>query len=46
MNFDIHMVNVSGVTVKYLKIAGSTSKSGPYKWVRYVNQSSSYIRRT
>lgn len=43
MNFDIHMFNVSGVTVKYLKIAGSTSKSGPHRWVRYVTQSSSYI---
>jgi len=46
MNFDIHMYNVSGVTVKYLKIAGSTSKSGPHRWVRYVTQSSSYICRT
>lgn len=46
MNFDIHMFNVSGVTVKYLKIAGSTSKSGPHRWVRYVTQSSSYVCRT
>jgi len=46
MNFDIHMFNVSGVTVKYLKIAGSTAKSGPHRWVRYVTQSSSYVCRT
>ena len=46
LNFDIHMFNVSGVTVKYLKISGSSSKSGPHRWVRYVTQSSSYVCRT
>mmetsp|Transcript_2495 Transcript_2495/g.2947 ORF Transcript_2495/g.2947 Transcript_2495/m.2947 type:complete len:162 (-) Transcript_2495:38-523(-) len=46
MNYDIHMFNVSGVTVKYLKIGGSTAKSGPHRWVRYVTQSSSYVART
>ena len=46
MNFDIHMFNVSNVTVKSLKIASLSKKYSPHRWVRYVTQSSSYVCRT
>mmetsp|Transcript_38711 Transcript_38711/g.28581 ORF Transcript_38711/g.28581 Transcript_38711/m.28581 type:complete len:108 (+) Transcript_38711:1013-1336(+) len=45
MNFEIPMYNVSNLQVKYLKIA-QTTKASPYRWVRYVTQSSSYVCRT
>mmetsp|Transcript_4578 Transcript_4578/g.3083 ORF Transcript_4578/g.3083 Transcript_4578/m.3083 type:complete len:208 (+) Transcript_4578:729-1352(+) len=50
INFEIPMYNVSRLAVKYLKIAnpqGFTGKNyNPYRWVRYVTQSSSYVCRT
>ena len=36
MSFDIHMFNVSGVTVKSLKIASLSKNYSPHRWVRYV----------
>lgn len=36
MNFDIHMFNVSGITVKSLKIASMSKNHNPHRWVRYV----------
>ena len=46
MNFEIPMYNVSNLQVKYLKIASTAKNYNPYRWVRYVTQSSSYVCRT
>ena len=46
MNFEIPMYNVSNLQVKYLKIASTVKNYNPYRWVRYVTQSSSYVCRT
>ncbi|XP_065847096.1 AP-4 complex subunit mu-like [Euphorbia lathyris] len=45
MNFTIPMYNASRLQVKYLQIAKSTTTSNPYRWVRYVTQSNSYVAR-
>ena len=44
MNFEISMYNVSKLQIKYLRIAGQ-GNSNPYRWVRYITQSSSYVCR-
>ena len=48
MQFEIPMYNVSRLQVQYLKIANPLNKKNynPYRWVRYVTQSSSYVCRT
>ena len=46
MNFEIPMYNVSNLQVKYLKIASTAKNYNPFRWVRYVTQSSSYVCRT
>eukprot|EP00397_Hematodinium_sp_SG-2012_P016487 GEMP01016824.1.p1 GENE.GEMP01016824.1~~GEMP01016824.1.p1 ORF type:complete len:452 (+),score=53.42 GEMP01016824.1:348-1703(+) len=45
MNFEIPMYNVSNLQVRYLRIAEKHKSYNPYRWVRYVTQSSSYICR-
>lgn len=45
MNFEIPMYNVSNLTVRYLRIAEQSKTYNPYRWVRYVTQSSSYVSR-
>jgi len=45
MNFEIPMYNVSNLQVRYLRIAERHKSYNPYRWVRYVTQSSSYICR-
>ncbi|KAL7488291.1 hypothetical protein ACHAW6_013863 [Cyclotella cf. meneghiniana] len=45
MNFEIPMYNVSSLQVRYLKIAENLPGYTPYRWVRYVTQSSSYVCR-
>jgi len=45
MNFEIPMYNVSNLQVRYLRIAEAIPGYTPYRWVRYVTQSSSYICR-
>jgi len=45
MNFEIPMFNVSNLNVRYLRIAESIPGYTPYRWVRYVTQSSSYVCR-
>jgi AP-4 complex subunit mu-1 len=45
MQFEVPMYNVSGVQVRYLKIADSGKAYNPFRWVRYVTQSSSYVAR-
>lgn len=45
MNFEIPMYNVSNLQVRYLRIAEAMGGYAPYRWVRYVTQSSSYVCR-
>ena len=45
MNFEIPMYNVSNLNVRYLRIAEAMPGYTPYRWVRYVTQSSSYVCR-
>ena len=48
IGFEIPMYSISNLQVKYLRIANDSHKNsdgGPYRWVRYVVQSQSYICR-
>mmetsp|Transcript_11898 Transcript_11898/g.14377 ORF Transcript_11898/g.14377 Transcript_11898/m.14377 type:complete len:445 (-) Transcript_11898:199-1533(-) len=45
MNFEIPMYNVSSLQVKYLRIADQGGSYNPYRWVRYITQSSNYVCR-
>jgi AP-4 complex subunit mu-1 len=45
MNFEIPMYNVSNLQVRYLRIAENMPGYTPYRWVRYVTQSNSYVCR-
>jgi len=45
MNFEIPMYNVSSLQVRYLRISEQHRSYNPYRWVRYVTQSSSYVCR-
>ncbi|XP_021903376.1 AP-4 complex subunit mu [Carica papaya] len=45
MTFTIPMYNASGLQVKYLQIAKKSANYNPYRWVRYVTQSNSYVAR-
>lgn len=45
LNFEIPMYNVSNLQVRYLRIAEAMAGYTPYRWVRYVTQSSSYVCR-
>ncbi|XP_015576813.1 AP-4 complex subunit mu [Ricinus communis] len=45
MTFIIPMYNASGLEVKYLQIEKKASTSNPYRWVRYVTNSNSYVAR-
>lgn len=44
MNFEIPMFNPSSLQVRYLRIL-ENSNYNPYRWVRYVTRSSSYVCR-
>jgi len=45
MCFEIPMFNVSNLQVRYLRVAENMVGYTPYRWVRYVTQSSSYVCR-
>jgi len=45
MTFEIPMYNVSNLNVRYLRVAEAMVGYTPYRWVRYVTQSSSYVCR-
>jgi len=45
LTFDIPMYNVSKLAVRYLRIAEQQKTYNPFRWVRYVTQSSSYVSR-
>ena len=45
MNFEIPMYTVSNLQVRYLRISETVKSYNPYRWVRYVTQSSSYVCR-
>ena len=43
--FEIPMYNVSHLQVRYLRISETHKSYNPYRWVRYITQSSSYVCR-
>ncbi|KAK1287526.1 hypothetical protein QJS10_CPB19g01523 [Acorus calamus] len=45
MTFTIPMYNASRLQVRYLQIAKKSKSYNPYRWVRYVTQSNSYVAR-
>jgi len=45
MTFEIPMYNVSNLQVRYLRIHESAKSYNPYRWVRYVTTSQSYVCR-
>ena len=45
MTFEIPMFNVSNLQVRYLRIAETHKAYSPFRWVRYVTQSNSYVCR-
>ncbi|KAH8091495.1 hypothetical protein JL720_5802 [Aureococcus anophagefferens] len=45
LTFEIPMHNVSNLQVKYVRIAEQSKAYNPYRWVRYVTRSSSYVCR-
>ena len=45
MCFEVPMYNVSNLQVRYLRVAEHMVGYTPYRWVRYVTQSSSYVCR-
>jgi len=45
MTFEIPMYNVSSLQVRYLRVADNMVGYTPYRWVRYVTQSNSYVCR-
>nr|GME19843.1 AP-4 complex subunit mu [Ipomoea batatas] len=45
MTFTIPMYNPSRLQVKYLQIAKTSKSYNPYRWVRYVTQTNSYVAR-
>jgi len=45
MQFEVPMYNPSGLQVRYLRILEGSKSYNPFRWVRYVTRSSSYICR-
>ncbi|MES1909533.1 MAG: hypothetical protein MHM6MM_002256 [Cercozoa sp. M6MM] len=45
VNFEIPMFSVTGVQVRGLRLAHTTSKKAPNRWVRYITRSDSYTCR-
>ncbi|PQQ03862.1 AP-4 complex subunit mu [Prunus yedoensis var. nudiflora] len=45
MTFTIPMFNASRLQVKYLHITKKSKSYNPYRWVRYVTHSNSYVAR-
>jgi AP-4 complex subunit mu-1 len=45
LDFEIPMHTCSGVTIKYLKVTERGESYDPYRWVRMISQSRSYVCR-
>ncbi|KAL8427946.1 hypothetical protein Efla_003460 [Eimeria flavescens] len=45
LGFEIPMYSVSSLQVRYLRVAERQGGFNPFRWVRYVTQSSSYVCR-
>lgn len=45
VNFEIPMYSVSNMQVRYLRIMEASKQYNPFRWVRYITQSSSYVCR-
>ncbi|KAG6543758.1 hypothetical protein Mapa_014942 [Marchantia paleacea] len=46
MSFTIPMFNASKLAVRYLQVVKKSKSYNPYRWVRYVTHSNSYVIRT
>lgn len=44
MSFEVPMFNPSGLQVRYLRVEADADYN-PYRWVRYITRSSSYVCR-
>ena len=45
LQFSIPSYNVSGLQVRFLQILKDEKGYNPYRWVRYITQSDSYVCR-
>ncbi|KAL8448730.1 hypothetical protein Emag_003856 [Eimeria magna] len=45
LGFEIPMYSVSSLQVRYLRVAERQGGFNPFRWVRYVTQSNSYLCR-
>jgi AP-4 complex subunit mu-1 len=45
MTFEIPMYNVSSLQIRFLQISETHKEYNPFRWVRYVTLSSSYVSR-
>jgi len=45
LSFEIPTFNVSGLQVRYLRINSNEKNYNPFRWVRYVTRSQSYVCR-
>ena len=45
LNFTIPMYTVSRLAVRYMQILNKPKGYNPYRWVRYISSSSSYVCR-
>ena len=46
LKFEIPMYNISNLKINYLNVDDKAKNNNPYKWIRYITQSSSYCCRT
>ena len=45
LSFEIPMLSLSGLQIKFLKVLQEGDAAPPKKWVRYLTKSSSYVCR-
>jgi AP-4 complex subunit mu-1 len=45
LSFEIPMLSLSGLQIKFLKVLQEGDSPAPKKWVRYLTKSSSYVCR-
>eukprot|EP00735_Rhodelphis_limneticus_P008666 TRINITY_DN2184_c0_g1::TRINITY_DN2184_c0_g1_i1::g.12760::m.12760 TRINITY_DN2184_c0_g1::TRINITY_DN2184_c0_g1_i1::g.12760 ORF type:complete len:447 (-),score=96.71,sp/Q9SB50/AP4M_ARATH/49.89/2e-150,Adap_comp_sub/PF00928.16/5.6e-70,Clat_adaptor_s/PF01217.15/0.26,Clat_adaptor_s/PF01217.15/1.9e+03 TRINITY_DN2184_c0_g1_i1:712-2052(-) len=45
MTFEVPMYNISDLQVRYLHVVERTKTITPYRWVRYISKSDSYVCR-
>jgi len=45
MNFEIPMYHCSNINIRFMKVSEAEPGVTPYRWVRYITQSNSYVCR-